>query len=326
MRRRHGGGAAARGRERRRGHGRRRRSTGSTRERGAARDRARAPARRRARARLEHPRPRRRAPGSGSTSCSRRCARDTPSEHERAVARGARGVAGRSAPREERSFPWVQTHTTAELLDRIASVSFVARPRRRPRARRCSRGCARRSRALPQPFEFRYRTDVSCSRVSRRPGPTGRRRCPSRRGSRREIRAATCVEQRAVVAAVRDELGDAVALELDRDAACAPSGRCAPASGPRTSSPFSTKRIPAQSQPPLGDEHVDDRAQHVVGVAASVEDSIDRLERRVILELRHARAERVRHGHGPARVEVDQHERLLRRRHQHVASPSSSQR
>ena len=60
---------------------------------------------------------------------------------------------------EERSFPWVQPQTTQELLDRIASVSFVAAldpPARDALLEQVLAEVAE----LPQPFEFHYRTDV----------------------------------------------------------------------------------------------------------------------------------------------------------------------
>jgi hypothetical protein len=53
----------------------------------------------------------------------------------------------------------VQAHTTEELLDRVASISFVARldPAAREELLVQVRGQVAE---LPQPFEFRYRTDV----------------------------------------------------------------------------------------------------------------------------------------------------------------------
>jgi SAM-dependent methyltransferase len=84
--------------------------------------------------------------------------RDTPSEHERPW-RDVLAASPAFADADERSFPWVQAHTTEELVDRIASVSFVAKlePSRRAelldRVRETVGG-------LPQPFAFRYRTDV----------------------------------------------------------------------------------------------------------------------------------------------------------------------
>ena len=84
--------------------------------------------------------------------------RDTPSEHERPW-REVLAASPEFGVAEERSFPWVQGHTTDELLDRIASVSFVARLD--PSAREALLADVRDVVAeLPQPFEFRYRTDV----------------------------------------------------------------------------------------------------------------------------------------------------------------------
>ena len=84
--------------------------------------------------------------------------RDTPSEHEQPW-RGVLAASPEFGDAEERSFPWVQEHTTEELLDRIASISFVARLD--PPAREALLAQVRDEvAALPQPFEFRYRTDV----------------------------------------------------------------------------------------------------------------------------------------------------------------------
>jgi SAM-dependent methyltransferase len=84
--------------------------------------------------------------------------RETPSEHEqpwRATLAASRSFAAA----EERSFPWVQAHTTQELLDRVASISFVARLD--PGAREELLGQVRKEVAdRPQPFDFLYRTDV----------------------------------------------------------------------------------------------------------------------------------------------------------------------
>ena len=243
--------------------------------------------------------------------------RDTPSEHEQPW-RAVLESSPLFGPAEERSFPWVQSHTTDELADRIASVSFVARSSP-PRARSCWQVRAEVE-ELPQPFDFRYRTDVlvfrapsgradraQARRVRRsrlQPGERSRGRAtpgrgsaaaapfahteaavrssprvprdaarvpadeaPARRSAPRRARGAA-----AVAAAVGDELGDALALEHDRAPGCAPAGRCAPASGPSTSSPFSTKRIPAQSQPPSRDERGDDRRRTSSASPPCVED------------------------------------------------------
>jgi SAM-dependent methyltransferase len=84
--------------------------------------------------------------------------RDTPSEHEQPW-RAVLDSSPLFGPGEERSFPWVQAHTTEELVDRIASVSFVAKLE--PGAREELLAQVRREvEGLPQPFDFRYRTDV----------------------------------------------------------------------------------------------------------------------------------------------------------------------
>jgi len=84
--------------------------------------------------------------------------RETPSEYvqpwvavlERAPSFG---------PPEQRSFPWVQPHTTAELVDRISSVSYVARLDAADRKRLLDHVRATVA-DLPEPFGFTYRTDV----------------------------------------------------------------------------------------------------------------------------------------------------------------------
>ncbi len=53
----------------------------------------------------------------------------------------------------------MQEQTTDELADRIASVSFVARLDAAERERLLARVRAAVA-GLPQPFAFRYRTDV----------------------------------------------------------------------------------------------------------------------------------------------------------------------
>jgi ubiquinone/menaquinone biosynthesis C-methylase UbiE len=84
--------------------------------------------------------------------------RDTPSEHEQPW-RAVLDASPLFGPAEERSFPWVQAHTTEELVDRIASVSFVAKLE--PGAREELLAQVRREvHGLPQPIDFRYRTDV----------------------------------------------------------------------------------------------------------------------------------------------------------------------
>jgi SAM-dependent methyltransferase len=84
--------------------------------------------------------------------------RDTPSEHEQPW-RAVLDATPLFGPSEERSFPWVQSHTTEELADRIASVSFVARLEPPAREELLARVRAEVE-ELPQPFDFRYRTDV----------------------------------------------------------------------------------------------------------------------------------------------------------------------
>jgi SAM-dependent methyltransferase len=85
--------------------------------------------------------------------------RETPSEHEQPW-RLVLAESPSFGPAEERSFPWVQSHTTEELVDRIASVSFVARLEPAEREELLSQ-VREEVAGLPQPFEFRYRTDVT---------------------------------------------------------------------------------------------------------------------------------------------------------------------
>ena len=62
-------------------------------------------------------------------------------------------------PAEVRSFAWVQPYTREELVDRIASVSFIARLDDDARADLLERVRALAG-AAGEPFPFRYRTDV----------------------------------------------------------------------------------------------------------------------------------------------------------------------
>jgi SAM-dependent methyltransferase len=84
--------------------------------------------------------------------------RDTPSEHEQPW-REVLAASPALGPVDERSFAFAQLSTTDELVERIASVSFVARLE--PAARDELLGRLRTLvEPLPQPFAFRYRTDV----------------------------------------------------------------------------------------------------------------------------------------------------------------------
>jgi ubiquinone/menaquinone biosynthesis C-methylase UbiE len=84
--------------------------------------------------------------------------RSTPSEHEQPW-RAVLASSPSFGDAEQRSFLWVQRHTTGELLDRIASVSFVARLDPASREELLER-VREEVAPLPQPFDFRYRTDV----------------------------------------------------------------------------------------------------------------------------------------------------------------------
>jgi hypothetical protein len=84
--------------------------------------------------------------------------RDTPSEHEQPW-RQVLAEAPELVDAEKASFPFAQLHTTEELVDRIASVSFVARLGPTTREELLKRVRVE-VQELPQPFEFRYRTDV----------------------------------------------------------------------------------------------------------------------------------------------------------------------
>jgi SAM-dependent methyltransferase len=86
--------------------------------------------------------------------------RDTPSEHEQPWREAlAASPAYGDGDGEEASFPFVQHHTTEELVDRIASISFVARLD--PGARAVLLDQVRAAvEPLPQPCAFTYRTDV----------------------------------------------------------------------------------------------------------------------------------------------------------------------
>ncbi len=84
--------------------------------------------------------------------------RELPSEDEqpwRTVLRDAPAFGAEVV----RSFPWVQPHTTEELVDRISSISFVARLDA-PERERLLEWVREAVAGLPQPFGFSYRTDV----------------------------------------------------------------------------------------------------------------------------------------------------------------------
>lgn len=81
-----------------------------------------------------------------------------PSEHEQPWKAAFAGSAS-FGPVELSSFPWEQPSTAAGLVDRFASVSFIAALQERERAALLERvrGLAA---GLAEPFAFRYRTDV----------------------------------------------------------------------------------------------------------------------------------------------------------------------
>ena len=83
----------------------------------------------------------------------------TPSEHEQSWRELVDGSPF-FGPGEVRAFPWSQPHTAPELVDRIASVSFVAQLEAGERERVLARVRALAA-EQPQPFPFRYRTEVS---------------------------------------------------------------------------------------------------------------------------------------------------------------------
>jgi ubiquinone/menaquinone biosynthesis C-methylase UbiE len=88
--------------------------------------------------------------------------RDTPSEHEQTW-RAVLAASPAYGDAEEASFAFVKHYTTGELVDRIASISFVARLD--PDARAVLLDQVRATvEGLPEPFAFTYRTDVYVSR------------------------------------------------------------------------------------------------------------------------------------------------------------------
>ena len=86
----------------------------------------------------------------------------TPSGHEQPW-RAAFAGSTAFAPLELRSFPWAEPYTAAQLSDRIASISFVARLSDDERQALLTR-VRELVAALPEPFPFRYRTDVYVAR------------------------------------------------------------------------------------------------------------------------------------------------------------------
>ena len=83
----------------------------------------------------------------------------TPNEHGQGW-RELVAASGRFGAGSVRAFAWAQPHTAAELVDRIASVSFVAQLDERDREPLLARVRALGERQ-PQPFPFRYRCEVS---------------------------------------------------------------------------------------------------------------------------------------------------------------------
>jgi SAM-dependent methyltransferase len=84
--------------------------------------------------------------------------RRAPSEHEqpwRAVFAASRQF----GPEEMSSFPWVQSYTVDELIDRFGSVSFIAALDEGERAALLGR-VRELAGGLEEPFDFPYRTDV----------------------------------------------------------------------------------------------------------------------------------------------------------------------
>jgi ubiquinone/menaquinone biosynthesis C-methylase UbiE len=84
--------------------------------------------------------------------------RETPSEHVQPW-RAVLDAATAFGTLEQRSFPWVQPHTTEQLVDRVSSISFVALLDRATRELLLARVRAAVA-GLPEPFGFSYRTDV----------------------------------------------------------------------------------------------------------------------------------------------------------------------
>jgi len=83
----------------------------------------------------------------------------TPNEHVQGW-RELVAASGRFGAGRVRAFAWAQPQTAAELVDRIASVSFVAQLDERDREPLLARVRALGERQ-PQPFPFRYRCEVS---------------------------------------------------------------------------------------------------------------------------------------------------------------------
>ncbi len=88
----------------------------------------------------------------------------TPSEHT-AEWRNALAADRRFGPLQERSFAWSQPYRADDLVDRFASVSFIAALPERERSALLQRVRGLVA-GLPEPFPFRYRTDVGvCTRL-----------------------------------------------------------------------------------------------------------------------------------------------------------------
>jgi SAM-dependent methyltransferase len=83
---------------------------------------------------------------------------DTPSEHHRPW-RAHLDTGPELGPVELRAFPWSEPYTADRLVDRISSVSFVARLSSDERAPLLD-DLRETVAGMPAPFAFSYRTDV----------------------------------------------------------------------------------------------------------------------------------------------------------------------
>ena len=250
--------------------------------------------------------------------------------------RGARRVEASPlfGPAEERSFPW-ETALHARRARRAGRVDQLRRAARRRRsgpqllARVEARGratCRSRCRSATAPTSPCSRA-CSAARASGRSAPA---RVPRDAAG---VPADEAVRPRSA-RATRSSNAVSAQPSATSSATRSPSkttGTCVRASGPLLRRPPGRGRArrsrrrgsrPSRSRPRSTSTSTTPRSD-VVGVAAAVEDAVDGLER-ARAHGRRPRTPPTRSrnesgtGNGPPVREVDEHERLLRGRHQHV--------
>ena len=293
------------------------------------------------------------------------------------MARRARGVAARSARRRSGRSRGCRATRPTSWLDRIASVSFVARlepaareAAARAGARRGRRHCRSRSTSTTAPTCSSFREPVSAAHPKVRGSGSERGTVPMNvfqpvsagsrgraaqgaavaAGGRPAVRsqpesAVSALGPRgptgsppvsqptrhhsAISAATRSRSAGRRSRRRRARRRARPGTRPGPGLVPRGAARRPRARARARRSRRRGSRPSRSRPRRRARATTARSTSsaspprsriaLDRLERAHRLELASTRvAERVRDRHRAARVEVDQHERLLRRRHQHV--------